>query len=411
MSNTAPTWRYAAYGMLGLPLAMAALPVYVQIPVHYTAHLGLALTSVGWIMFLARFVDALQDPLLGTLIDRLKGQLRGWFVLGGAILAGAFYGLWLPSVAHDRLALWLGAMLILAYMAHSMLNIAYLSWGARLGQGSALLGASAWREAAGLLGVIAASVIPSLIVNGDEAKLGWYCLVFAMLVALAVWALLTGAPTWQRAQSQPMHLAGQWKLLCANRAFRNLLVPYFLNAVSVSVPATLVLFFINDRLGSAQLGWAFLAVYFVAASVGLPVWVHLAGKIGVVASWRLGMLVSIAAFVGTGFLSGGAVLPFFIICCASGFALGADLALPPVLLAQVIDRAVPPAAYFGIWTLLGKLALALSGLTLPLLGWLDYHPGHPAGMALSWVYAGMPCALKSIALLLLIRNADLMRKK
>lgn len=412
MSGDAPAWRYAAYGLLGMPLAMSALPVYVQIPVYYTSQLGLALAGVGWIMFLARFVDALQDPLLGYVIDRLQGRLQLWFGLGAVTLALAFYGLWLPPQGTGSLSLWLAFMLVLAYMAHSMLNIAYLAWGARLGDGAGLLGAAAWREAAGLLGVIAASVVPSLIfsVPAAQSRLTWYCLIFAALLALAVWALLFLAPVWQRNRCVPLRIAQQAKLVAANGAFKALLLPYFLNAVSVAVPATLVLFFVNDRLQAGPLGWAFLATYFLAAAFGLPLWVRLAHATGVVVSWRIGMLMSIGAFVGAGFLGSGAVLPFFAICAVAGFALGADLALPPVLLAQVIAADAAPAAYFGIWTLLGKLALALSGLTLPVLAALNYHPGQPAGVALNWVYAGLPCALKSIALILLFRTADPMRK-
>ena len=410
MSHSVPSWRYAAYGLLGLPLAMSALPVYVQIPVYYTAHLGLALASVGWIMFLARFVDALQDPLLGVVIDRLRGSLHVWFGIAGLMLAGAFYGLWQPLVGKENLALWLGAMLILAYVAHSMLNIAYLAWGARLNDGAGLLGAAAWREAAGLVGVILASVFPSLIVDAGDVGLRWYCLAFGLLLALALCSLLYGAPVWQRSPGQQVPLVQQWKVLSDNRAFRALLVPYFLNAVSVSVPATLVLFFINDRLQEGPLGWSFLATYFLSAAVGLPFWVQLAIKKGALRSWRTGMLVSIVAFISAGFLGTNQVLPFFAICIASGFALGADLALPPVLLAMVIGSEEPPAAYYGIWTLLGKFALAMSGLTLPLLGWLNYHPGQPAGASLSWVYAGIPCALKLVSLICLLRIADPERK-
>ena len=61
-------------------------------------------------------------------------------------------------------------MLIVAYTAHSMINIAYLSWGARLADTStslaptsALLGAAGWREGLGLVGVIAAAFILGFI--------------------------------------------------------------------------------------------------------------------------------------------------------------------------------------------------------------------------------------------------------
>jgi Na+/melibiose symporter-like transporter len=325
------------------------------------------------------------------------------------LLAAAFYGLWLPPVGLTNLSYWLALMLVLAYMAHSMLNIAYLSWGARIANrnSSSLLGAAAWREGAGLIGVIAASVIPSLIFSGKQiaADLGWYSLLFALLLLIAIVALLTGAPRWQRNKPErPVDLAQQWQLLRSNHAFRSLLVPYFINAISVAIPATLVVFFINDRLQSPAYVPAFLATYFIAAALGLPCWVQLATRIGVALCWRIGMVLAIVAFISAALLGAGQTLPFFVICAAAGFALGADLALPPVLLAQVISADLPPAAYYGIWTLLAKFALAISGLALPLLAALDYHPGHPAGAALAWVYAGIPCGLKCIAFILLMRN-------
>jgi len=89
-------------------------------------------------------------------------------------------------------------------------------------------------------------------------------------------------------------------------------------------------------------------------------------------------------------------------------ALGADLALPPSLLADVMDEDVNAAAarsegaYFGVWNLVTKLNLALAaGISLPLLGALGYAPGAAGasggGAALSFVYCLVPCALKLAA--------------
>ena len=186
----------------------------------------------------------------------------------------------------------------------------------------------------------------------------------------------------------------------ANQGFKSLLLPYFLNAISVAIPSTLALFFINDRLQAASYAGAFLAVYFIAAAIGLPLWVMLAKKIGALCAWRWGMLLAILAFCGASLLGAGDSAAYFIVCLAAGLALGADLALPPVLLAQMIRNEATPAAYFGIWTLLGKLALALSGLALPLLAFFDYQPGQAAGPALAWIYAGLPCGFKLLALCL-----------
>lgn len=400
------TRALAAYGALGLPLAMSALPVYVQIPAYYSTHLGLALAGTGWVLFLARLLDTVQDPWLGRCIDRLDdGKIKQWFVWGGVLLVAGFAGLWLPPVSGGYLTLWLAVMLVLAYTAHSMLNIAYLAWGARLGQEQQLLGAAGWREGAGLIGVILASVIPSAVMawpaQSISSGLVLYSGVFGIIVALSLVALLRVAPQWQKAPVSAQSWSQALRLMRQNTAFTRLLWPYGFNALSVSIPATLALFFINDRIGAPQWAGAFLAAYFIAAAAGLPIWVRLAQRVGVVCAWRSGMLLAILSFSGASLLGQGDVSAYLMVCIAAGLALGADLALPAVLLARLIPCDEAAATYYGVWTLLGKLALAVAGLALPLLALLGYSPGEPAGAELAWVYAGLPCLLKLLALVLL----------
>jgi Na+/melibiose symporter-like transporter len=115
------------------------------------------------------------------------------------------------------------------------------------------------------------------------------------------------------------------------------------------------------------------------------------------------MVLAIASFAGAGLLGEGDVLPYFAVCIAAGAALGADLAMPPVLLAETIGTDAAAGAYYGVLTLLGKLALALSGLALPLLAALGYRPGAGGGAALALVYAAVPCLFKLLAMAALWR--------
>lgn len=412
MTAAPARWRYLAYGLLGWPLAMSALPVYIQAPAYYSSQLGLAIAGTGWVLFLARMVDTMQDPWLGRCIDRVSvARLPLWMLAGALLLAVAFYGLWLPPalVRHGDTALlaWLGLMLILAYSAHSMLNIAYLAWGARLSQqADGLLNAAALREMAGLIGAVLASVIPGwLMLSGAAVASGMqlYAAGFAVLLGLSLVALLYGAPAWNKVTGSS-GVASGWRALsasmAANRGFRRLLLPYFFNALSVAIPATLALFFISDRLQASHYAGWFLATYFLATALGLPAWVAAAKRWGVLRAWRMGMVLAILAFAGAVLLQAGDVLWYGLVCIAAGLALGADLALPPVLLAGLIAEDDNTAAYYGIWTLLGKLALALSGLTLPLLAALGYQPGMAGNAALGWTYAALPCGCKLLALLL-----------
>ncbi len=438
----------ASYGFLGLPLAMAALPVYVQIPAFYTTQLGMPLAATGLVLFFARLVDTVQDPLLGRMIDQRQQRIASWMLLAAFLLALSFYGLWLPPVAHagtTPLLAWLGLMLIVAYTAHSMINIAYLSWGARLGLSSDsnanahkpplangnrhLLGAAAWREGLGLVGVILASLIPSFILADDADNINrgltLYAIGFAVLLATGIAGLLLFAPKWRSANQATIsdnntgnntdknsgnplnHSQVTLREAFGNLAFRRLLPIYFLNSLSVSIPATLALFFINDRIQAPQLTGYFLAIYFFAGAAGLPAWIVIAQRIGTVAAWKTGMLLAILSFVGASFLNSGDIGWYVMVCVASGLALGADLALPPVLLAEIIPPHHAPASYYGIWTLLGKLALAISGLALPLLSLFHYQPGQATHSGnLVMLYAALPCLLKLLAMRSLYRYSS-----
>ena len=66
------TGRVLAYGVLGLPLAFAALPIYVHVPHFYAETAGMELAMLGVILLGARLLDAGIDPWLGWLADRVS---------------------------------------------------------------------------------------------------------------------------------------------------------------------------------------------------------------------------------------------------------------------------------------------------------------------------------------------------
>lgn len=417
------------YGLLGLPLAMVALPVYVQIPNYYTTQLSLPLASTGLVLFFARLVDTIQDPYLGKVIDRIKSDNVLWYLVAGILLIAAFYGLWLPPDfmrAHEtRLLFWLGLMLAIAYTAHSMLNIAYLTWGAGLvksplcnadteinNANHGLLGAAGWREAFGLFGVVLASILPTWILQMTKLEqqdyLWHYCMGFAGLLGLAIWALLGAAPH-PRLHLQQNTIS--FGALIQDKKFRSLALIYFFNSLSVSIPATLLLFFINDQIRAAEQTGLFLAAYFIAGTCGLPLWIKFAKKIGTAAAWQVSMLLAVCSFVGAAFLGSGDSLAFLWVCIVSGFVLGADLALPPVLLAENVSDKSRLGSYYGIWSLIAKLCLAFAGLSLPLLHLLGFQSNaHPSSvtstsqLGLTVCYALLPCLCKLIAFQLLRKS-------
>ena len=49
------------YGLLALPLAFVALPMYVNLPHFYATQFAVPLTSLGAVLLFSRLIDALAD--------------------------------------------------------------------------------------------------------------------------------------------------------------------------------------------------------------------------------------------------------------------------------------------------------------------------------------------------------------
>lgn len=391
-----------AYGLLGLPLAFAALPIYVHVPRFYAEVSGLSLALLGVILLATRLLDAGIDPWLGWLADRVPR--RGMAALALLPFGVGFVALLNPPEAHA--ALWLVGALALTYFGFSAATIAYQAWGADVGSDSGLrTRLTAAREGFGLLGVVLAAALPALLapaLSDGIARLAWV-LPPLLLIAAATTFSRVGPGVPQRAPSQPL-LASLRRVL-ADPAFRRLLLVFIANGIAAALPATLFLFFVADVLQIEAAGGALLALYFVAGAASLPVWVALAGRFGRVAAWLGAMLLSIVAFAGASQLGSGDLWPFAAICLASGLALGADLSLPAAIAADLGERQGQAGACFGVWNFVAKLNLALAaGLALPLLALLGYVPGSGAGLpALSFAYALLPLAFKALAAGLLWR--------
>jgi GPH family glycoside/pentoside/hexuronide:cation symporter len=395
----------AAYALLGLPLTMTALPINILLPEFYAANTGLALAVIGLVLLATRLVDAVADPLLGSWVDAQKG--RGAYLrpilLASPVLALGFALLFNPPrLGGDAAALWLFASLAAAYLGYSLATIAYQAWGSELAHDDAgrtrITGA---REGAGLIGVLIGGAAPMAIGMG---ALTWVFLA-ALLVALAV--LARGAPTPPRPPRAPSAVNPFSSFLAplATSRLRWLLAVFALNAIAPSITATVFQFFVADRLGLTNYTGLFLALYFVAGAASMPLWIRLAKRLPLHVVWLGGMVAAVAAFVWAYTLNEGQLAAFALICALSGAAFGADLAVPPALLARVIDAnghaGRHEGAYFGLWNFVNKLTLALAGgIALPLLEVLGYARGGSDAAALgalAFVYAVVPCLLKLVA--------------
>ncbi len=394
------------YGALGIALAFVALPLYVLLPNFYAREFGVGLTTLGGILLGARLFDAVIDPALGGWADRLFGRsvkkaLRVAFA-AAVVLALGFAALFFPPVRGNDLLVWVTVALIVTYAAYSFVSVTHQSWGARLGGDAAFRArVAAWREAPGLIGVLLASTLP--IVAGLPAMVA----VFFMLLALGLWALSHAPrPAVRTTNAAASHAKQDVMRPWQNARFRALMLIFVLNGIASAVPATLVLFFVQDLLQAPKdMEAVFLGVYFIAGALAIPLWMQAVKRIGLAWGWLASMVLSILVFIWAATLGAGDVWAYAAVCALSGVALGADLAFPSALLTGAIqaqgDQDQHEGAYYGWWNFATKLNMALAaGLALPLLDMFGYTPGARSPQALHALviaYCVLPCALKLIA--------------
>jgi len=400
-----PNGTVLAYGMLGLPLAFGALPVYVHLPRYYAETTGMGLALLGILLFGARLLDALVDPWLGALADRLPRRRMLAFAL--PVFAAGFMALFNPP-ARGAVP-WLLGSLTLTYLGFSAATVAYQAWGAAVGVDSnERTRLAAAREGFGLLGVVLAAALPGVLAQdlsvGTE-RLSW---LLPPLLVCAAWAGFSRVGPGAGSPGAADPVAPGIRRVLSDGAFRRLLAVFIVNGLAAALPATLFLFFVADVLAADSASAVLLALYFVAGAASMPVWVRLAARFGRVRAWALAMVLAMAAFAGTSLLGKGDVAAFAGICLLSGLALGADLALPVAMAADLGERLGRTGACFGVWNFVAKLNLALAaGLALPLLDLSGYRPGGNAGHgALIFAYALMPLGYKLLAATMLWRWRD-----
>lgn len=414
-----------AYGVLALPLAMLALPVYVHIPKFYRDSFGLELGVLGALMLGTRCLDAVLDPWLGRMGDdalaRGKGRLW-WIGLGTPFLMVGLLGLFNPpsSLSSPLALIWLGVCSLVVYVALSTVQINYQAHGAEIAHTpEARTRITAWREAFALAGVLLGASLPAVLMRSMDEASAFSHMSLVVICLLVVTAIVTrvGAPhpVAVRDSSHAGTPQARERLSAplANRRFKRLACVFLCNGTAAAIPSTLVLFYIQDVIGRADLTAQFLLAYFAAGALGMPVWPWLARRLGKIRAWQLSMAGALLVFFWAGTLGPGDVTAFLIVCGLSGLALGGDLALPPALLADLLqDGPEAPgseagASYFGWWNLLSKMSLGLAaGLALPLAQWLGYVPGSssPSGEGVQGLlicYAFLPCGVKLGAILLL----------
>jgi Na+/melibiose symporter-like transporter len=400
-----PALRLAAYAAPAAALAALLLPMHVHLAPFYAEMRGLDLAALGTVLIAVRLFDAATDPLMGWLSDRWRlpfGRRRGWILAAVPVIVLAAWALMRPPEGAG--IVWFGAFMALMTLGWTMASVPYLALGAELTPDYAERArVTVWRESVGLGGTIAVLVLV------DRAGLGSVAIAVAIVLPLAVALLLARVPEPVAPRHPGPSLAAMVAVMARDRVFLRLLFAYLLNGAANGFPPALFLFYVGAVIGAdATAAGAILLLYFLAAILGGTLWSRGARRWPKHRLWCIAMILASAAFLPAALLGPGDLWTFVAISAVTGVFFGADLALPPAIQADVVDRETARSgrastgSFFALWAVAAKAALALSGgiafIVLGAAGFVAGGESPPGALsALAWLYAGAPVLLKLAA--------------
>lgn len=401
------THRLPAWSLFAALIAMAGLPIYIHAPKVYVDSYGVSLASLGLTLAALRLIDVVQDPVLGWLAEATRRHRATGVAIATTLMALSLAALFaIPPLLSPLL--WFALCLTGLFSAFSFLTICFYAEGvakaATLGpQGHIRL--AGWREGGSLLGVCLAATAPVALAPFTDQP---FALFAALFTAVALIATLAMRREWQGHPAAPTpNPLSLFRPVLSDPLSRRLLLIALLNAAPVAVTSTLFLFFVESRLTLPGWEGPLLLFFFLSAALSTPVWTALARRYGPKPVLLSAMALAILAFLWTLTLGSGDLIPFALICAASGAALGADLTLLPAIFAtRLASLGTGEAAAFSLWSFMSKLSLALAALTvLPALQSAGFTAGptndETALRALTLIYAGLPCVLKTAAIVAL----------
>lgn len=390
---------YITYALPALALAAVGLPIYVYLPKFYVDVVGVSTGAAALIFGGIRLFDGVTDPIIGWLSDRTKtrfGRRRPWIFLGSILLAVPFIALFMPPTnLGDSASLWLGAALILTFLFFTVVLVPYEALGPELtydyNERTTLLG---WREGLLLVGTVVAVMTPVIIqTTVQNVPLTEDCITdnqFREQFALMAWIyaplliLLCGLCAWRIKENQahrPVAPSNPFKDVLkfwGNKPFRILLLSYAVAALGSNLPGVLIPFYAEYVLGTANYA-PYLILYFVVGIFILPLWLLIAKRLGKKPTWFIAIAINTVAFSMVFFLQQGDESIYAILVCISGIGLGATLAIPVAMQADVIDyeelRSGERAEgrMIAVWSIAKKFSAAAGvGLGLFVLGLTGY---------------------------------------
>lgn len=401
-------WQRAIYGLPYFGYSIATLPVVAFIPAFYASERGLSLAAIGLMIALTRVSDAITDPLVGWVSDRLRtpiGRRKPVILFGLPLLCLAAWMLFVPpeEVGLSYVFIWAA----LLYLGFTLVDLPFKAFGAELSphydERAELAG---WREGLGLVGTLVglmAAAYVSLSMGGGLSEqlfvMALIAIIMTPLMFCITLGLLREPPVIEENRQESTPLA-KLRLIWKNGPFRGLLIMSFVLVAAEFGASALKALIFEHIFHDQELFPVLLFGEVLVMVISIPFWLYLSQRyskhqaIAAAIIWGGSMSLLIPVLAGT------SLTLFFVLSLLKATSIGAMTVLINGMAADVIDidaartRQARTGVYFALWGMVNKGAVAagvLVATNLPaMLGYQVTADGLVGAQTLLWVFGLLP---------------------
>ena len=427
-NNTLTFHQIFAYGMPGIAVTMSMVLLMMYVPKFYADIVGVDLAFISLVILVSRLLDAITDPLIGSLSDKTKskwGRRRPWIFISSFVLGITLLLIASPPVEFtaNQATIYFGVLMILVFTWLTTFIVPYNSLGAELTpsyyERNKLFG---FRAVMFNLGVVAVPLTFTILsyysgsdgVELERQKFFLYgiivCIVAVFTCSYCVLALKEKVLT--EKQKEKTAFFKQFSIIKTNKPFRILIIYSVLSTAILTSIAIQFLFFVQYVIQSDK-GDLFLLFYTLSVIIGVPLWLLVSRMLDKHNCLKIAACFSILIGAVMMFLPAGSEIALAITVVLYGaFVVTAMVMLITSMLADTIDydewqcgkrRA---GAHIGLFQFFAKLAgTVVAASAFGVLAYLGYQANTPqteiVQYAIRFFYIGVPIIMSILQLIIL----------
>jgi len=357
---------------------------------------GLRPDYAGWAVGIGKLWDAINDPLIGLISDRIRtrwGRRRGLLLFGAVPLGLTFMLIWLvPPLSPLALTAYYTVTFILFDTTFTIIHVSYNSLTPELtddyDERSTLNGYRMTFSISGTLGAIILATVLGWYVDDKRllfAILGIGLGLVSIIPPLIVFKVTREKPSEE--QPKPMPVLKALKTTLSNRPFWLVMGLYLFSWTTASILSATLIYFANYYLKVPDQSNYFVLIAEAAAILFIPLVVWLSRKLDKRMAFILGSITWAVVLMGLSAIRADQLVLAYVLAGLSGFGIATAFVVPWSMVPDIIefDQAETgerrEGSYYAFASFFQKLATGLAiwgmGQALAATGYLTPVQGQP----------------------------------